>query len=94
MKIFTLGLLGIEKYKELSFLVKIVLTLSHLQASVEPSFSLNKSVLNHNISEESILAKNAIRDHMLSDGLETQSVVILNELVWCIISDARQKCQN
>ena len=51
-------------------------------------------MLNHNISEDSILAKNAIRDHILSDGLETQSVVILNELVWCIISDARQKCQN
>ena len=39
---FTLRLLGIEKYKELSFLVKIVLTLSHLQASAERSFSLNK----------------------------------------------------
>ena len=38
---FTLRLLGIEKYKELSFLVKIVLTLSHLQASAERGFSLN-----------------------------------------------------
>ena len=39
---------GIEKYKELSFVVKIVLPLSNGQASVEHSFSLNKSVLNHN----------------------------------------------
>ena len=38
---FTLRLLGIEKYKELSFLVKIVLTLNHLQASAERGFSLN-----------------------------------------------------
>ena len=38
---FTLRLLGIEKYKELSFLVKIVLTLSHLQASAERGLSLN-----------------------------------------------------
>ena len=38
---FTLRLLGIEKYKEHSFLVKIVLTLNHLQASAERGFSLN-----------------------------------------------------
>ena len=62
--------IGIEIYKELLFLLKIVLTLSHGQASVECSFILNKSVLNHNISEDSIFAKKAIRDHMLSTGLD------------------------
>ena len=80
----------IEKYKELSFLVRTVLTLSYGKASVERSFSLNKSVLNHNISEDSIVAKKAIRDHMLSNGFKPQSIVISNELVQCV-SGARQK---
>ena len=75
---FYFRFIGIEKYKELSFLVKIVLTLSHGQASVERSFSLSKSVLNHTISEDSIVAKRVIRDHMLSNGLEPQSIVISN----------------
>ena len=83
----------IMKYKVLSFLVKIVLTLSHGQASVECSFSLNKSVLNQKISEDSIVAKKAIRDYMLSNGLEPQSIVIPNELVRCV-SVARQRYQD
>ena len=66
---FYLKFIRIEKYKELLFLVKIVLTLNHGQAFVECSFSLNKSVLNYNISEDSIVAKKVIRDHMLSNGL-------------------------
>ena len=83
----------IEKYKELSFLVKTVLTLSHGQASVECSFSLNKLVLNHNIHEDSIVAKKATKDHMLSNGLEPQSVAISNELVQ-FVSGACQKYQD
>ena len=73
--------------------MKIALTLSHGQASVERSFSLNKSVLNHNISEDSIVAKKAIRDHMLSNGLEPQSILISNKLIRCA-SGARQKYQD
>ena len=90
---FYFRFIEIEKYKELSFLVKIFLTLSHGQASVERSFNLNKSVLNHNISEDSIVAKKAIRDHMLYNGLEPQSIIISNELVRCV-SGARQKYQD
>ena len=58
--------------------MKIVLAFSHGQASVERSFSLNKSVLNHNISEDSIVTKKAIRDHMVSNGLEPQSIAVSN----------------
>ena len=74
---FYFRFIGIEKYKKLSFLVKIFRTLSHGQASVECSFILNNSVLlNNNVSEGSIVAKKAIRDYMFSNGLEPQSIVI------------------
>ena len=78
---FYFRFIKIGKYKELLFLVKIFLTLSHRPASVEHSFSLHKSVLNHKISEDSIVAKKAIRDYMLSNGLEPQSIIMSNELV-------------
>ena len=81
LTIFTLGLSGLRNTKSSQLLVKIVLTLSHGQASVERSFTFNKSVLNYNITEDSIVAKKAIRDHMLSNGLEPQSIVISNQLV-------------
>ena len=90
---FYFRFIGIEKYKELSFSVKIVLTLSHGQTSVERSFTPNKSVLNHNIIEDSIVAKKAIRNRMLSTGLESQSIVISNKLVRCV-SGACQKYQD
>ena len=72
--------------------MKVVLTLSHEQAFVERRFNLN-TVLNHRINEDSIVAKKAMRDHMLSNGLEPQSIVISNELVRCV-SCARQKYQD
>ena len=86
---FYFRFIGIEKYKELSFLVKIVLALSHGHAYVERSFSLNKSVLIHT----SVRIQLVIRDHMLSIGLEPQSIVISNDLVGCV-SGACQKHQD
>ena len=50
-------------------------------------------MLNQKISEDSIVAKKAIRDYMLSNGLEPQSIVISNELVRCV-SVARQRYQD
>ena len=64
---FFFKLVGVEKYKDLSFLLKIVLTLSHGQAAVERSFSLGNALLNYNMSEDSIKAKKVIKDHMLSN---------------------------
>ena len=53
---FFFKLVGVEKYKDLSFLLKIVFTLSHSQATVEQSFSLGNALLNYNMSEDSVKA--------------------------------------
>ena len=45
-------LVGVEKYKDLSFLLKKVLTLSHGQASVDQSFSFGNALLNYDMSED------------------------------------------
>ena len=46
--------------KELAAVVKIFLTLSHMQASVEQGFSENNTVLAQNMKVESIVARHLI----------------------------------
>ena len=46
-----------KKHAKFAFVLKIILTLSHGQAAVERGFSLGKSSLQINITEESIVAK-------------------------------------
>ena len=87
---FFFKLVGMEKYKDLSFLLKIVLTVSHGQA--EQSFSLGNALLDYNMSEDSIKAKKVIKDHMLSNGLEPHTIHISNQLIRSVAM-ARQKYQ-
>ena len=49
-------------------MVKIILTLSHGQAAVKGRFSLGKSILEVKIKEDSIFAKEIVRDHLLANN--------------------------
>ena len=73
--------IGLDKYKELNYVMKVILTLSHGQASVEHGFNINKSVLKVNITEESIVSKKLVRDHMIANKLEPHAVPISNQLI-------------
>ena len=85
--------LDLGKFPDLSFLIKIVLTLSHDgQAAVERSFSINNSVLNLNIKEDSIVAKKIVKDHMISNSLKPYTISITNQLIRSFYA-ARQKYQ-
>ena len=66
-------------FKELSFLVKLILTLIYGQASAERSFSVNYAVVNVNMSEDFIVAKKIIKDHMISNRLTAESAQITNK---------------
>ena len=52
-----------NNYANLSFVIKVVLTLSHNQAFTEHQFRVNNTVLDNNMNEESIVAKKHIIDH-------------------------------
>ena len=80
---FFFKLVGVEKCKDLPFLLKIVLTLSRGQAAVERSFSLENALLNYNMSEDSIKAKKVVKDHMPND-LEPHTIHISNQLIQSI----------
>ena len=51
----------ISKYKDLSFVVKLILTLNHGQASVELGFCLNANIMKLNMPHESLTAKTLLK---------------------------------
>ena len=60
----------VQKYDDLSYVIRIILTLSHGQASVERGFSQNVTVLETNMTPHTIIAKRIVRDHMISKNLK------------------------
>ena len=87
---FFFSLPAIKKYVNLAFVIKIILTLSHGQAAVERSFSINKSVVDVNMKEESIVARKTIKDHMLSNDIQPDTIEISNKMI-NFYRSARQK---
>ena len=68
--------IGIQKYGELSFVIRLILTLSHGQASVERGFSINNAILETNMLPETVVSKRIVRDHMIAKGLQPHTIKI------------------
>ena len=69
-----------KNYEELSSVIKITLGLSHGQSAGEHSFSLGKSFIVENISEESIRNKKLIKDHMLANNITPSTIQITKKM--------------
>ena len=87
---FYFKIIGIKQYPNLARVVKLVLTLSHGQASVERQFSVNNSVLDVNMKEDSIVARKLIRDHMLAHSLTPESFTITKPLITSCVNAHRK----
>ena len=81
---------NIQKHKQLSHVLKIVLTLSHGQASVERGFSQNKMILSNKMTTQSIVARCFIKDHLIANDLQPHTVNLSNKLIVSVKS-AQQK---
>ena len=57
-----------ESYKSLFSVVKLILILSHGQATVERGFSVNKEVEVENLKEHTLVAERIVCDHVNSVG--------------------------
>ena len=66
--------IGIQTYSELSFVLRLILTLSHRQASVEIGFSINNAILETNMLPETFVSKQIVRDHMIAKGLQPHTI--------------------
>lgn len=78
---FYFDTVGIQKYQDVAYVLKLILTLSHGQASVEQGFSHNNALLKTNMTPETIIAKRIIKDHMLFHKLKPHTVEISDALV-------------
>ena len=72
---------SIQNYKTLSFAVRLVLTLSHGQASVERQFSVNNQVLDNNMQVMSIVVWKHLVNHMKVNQLTPHSIDISKYLL-------------
>ena len=61
---FLFDTVAMPKYNNVSFVIKLLLTLSHCQTSLERGFSNNKSILKINMSVETVFSKRLIKDHI------------------------------
>ena len=57
-----------EKYRDLFAMVKLILILSHGQASVERGFSIMKQMMKDNLSEDTFTSQRIVIDHIKSVG--------------------------
>ena len=78
---FFFSAVKVQNYKNLAFILKIVLTLSHGQAVVERKFSVNKAVLDVNMQENYLIAHKLIRDHMSSNNLKPHCMEVPNPMI-------------
>ena len=61
-------MVGNESYKSLFSVVKLILILSHGQATVERGFSVNKEVEVENLKEHTLVGQRIVCDHVNSVG--------------------------
>ena len=67
--------------KELSFVIKIIPTMSHGQAAMERGLKINNSALNINISLEGVIVKRLVKYHLLANNLKLHTIQITNPMV-------------
>lgn len=65
---------GTSSFKNLAEVLKIIITLSHGQASVERGFSVNKSLLVENLAPKSLIAQRIVYDHMKVSNVSAEDV--------------------
>ena len=71
---------GAKSVEKVAEVLKIILTLSHGQASVERGFSVNSSLLVENLSAKSLISQRIIHDHMAENQLVPENFVICEKL--------------
>ena len=81
---------GTSSFKNLAEVLKIIITLSHGQASVERGFSVNKSLLVENLAPKSLIAQRIVYDHMKVSNVSAEDVEFRPTLC-CSAKHARQR---
>ena len=80
---------GLDEYRQLCKVIKMVLTLFRGQASVERGFNIKKAMLQPNLMSKSLTSQRLGIDHMKAHNSSAESVVITKQL-----RDSVKRAQN
>ena len=69
------------RYNKFAEIMKIVLTLSHGQASVERGFSVSKNLLVENLQESSLIAQHRVVNYMDANCYEPYNFPMKKDLI-------------
>ena len=83
---------NMKSIEKVAQVLKIVLTLSHGQASVERGFTVNKSLLVENLSTKSLISQRIVYDHMNFHN-PTPENFIINPALRKSVRHARNECE-
>ena len=72
---------GKEEWKELYQIIQLVLTLSHGQASVERSFSVNEDILLPNMRAETLYAIKLVHDTIRTTGIKVHDFKVTDRML-------------
>ena len=64
------NVIQIQRYESLSFVIRLILTLSHGQTTVERCFSISNNILTQIMNTETVIARKVIKDQMISNKLD------------------------
>ena len=78
---FFLNNMEMQLPNELASILKILMIVSHRQASVERSFNVNNTILKDNMKCKSITARKTIINHMKSKGLKAHTVPVTKDVL-------------
>ena len=65
---------GTSLFKRFAEVLKIILTLSHSQASVERGFIINKSFVAENLATKSLIAQRIVHDYMKVNNVSAEDL--------------------
>lgn len=94
LDVFFYHTIGVSKYPKMSYVLRIILTLSHGNADVERNFSLKNNLEQNNQSKDTIVARRICKDFMCASNLKPFEVPITKEIISSFKSAKRKYNQH
>ena len=79
-----------QQYKLLSFVLRLILTLSYFRTARKQCFSINNNILTQNMNAETVTARKVIKDHMLLNKLDAATIEVNKILLKAAGSTSRK----
>ena len=77
---FFFNKLNVQQYESLSHVIKCILVSFHGQSQIERGVNINKTLMNDNMQEKTVIARRSVKDYMQTYKLEPLEVKITNDL--------------